>query len=256
MQGLILAAGRGKRLNGHERLPKCLHEVGGKTLLAHQLDALTEAGVDSVVIVAGFEHEQVMEAAGGRATFVLNEAYAETNSLVSFWLAREEIDGSVVVLNADLLIDPLILQAVLARRGSALAFDRRSGLEDEQMKVQHWHDVLVEMRKNLPLAKSDGENVGLVKLGRRAARTAFAAAEARIAAGERKAWLAAAVNVTAREHRIRCVDVSGLPWIEIDFPEDLARARAGVWPAIAAARSSESSTDSIGARSLATAAAV
>jgi choline kinase len=31
---------------------------------------------------------------------------------------------------------------------------------------------------------------------------------------------------------IRGVDIADLPWIEIDFPDDLERARRRVWPQI------------------------
>jgi len=37
MKAIILAAGKGTRLNGHDLKPKCLFEVGGQTLLARQL---------------------------------------------------------------------------------------------------------------------------------------------------------------------------------------------------------------------------
>ena len=52
-------------------------------------------------------------------------------------------------------------------------------------------------------------------------------------------WLGAAINLTAWRHRFNCVDVAGMPWIEIDFPEDLERAREIVWPAIESLRQAE-----------------
>ena len=47
-------------------------------------------------------------------------------------------------------------------------------------------------------------------------------------------WVAAAVEHVARRQHLQAIDVSDLPWIEIDFPEDLEVARAHTWPAICA----------------------
>jgi choline kinase len=233
MQALILAAGLGKRLNCTHK-PKCLHEIGKRPLLERQLEQLAGAGVSSVVVVAGFEREQVEQAAGSAATVIVNERYAETNSLFSFLLAREAIDEGVLVLNSDLLFHPGILRRLCRCVGSAFAFDSSSGGEEEHMKVALRDGHLLEMRKDLPRERCQGENLGLLRLSRRAARSAFAAAELLVRAGRDRDWLASAINLVARRHRVAGVDVAGMPWVEIDFPEDLERARREVWPRIQA----------------------
>ena len=43
-----------------------------------------------------------------------------------------------------------------------------------------------------------------------------------------------AALAAAADHPITCIDVAGWPWVEIDFPEDLARARHEVFPRVAA----------------------
>src|SRR3990167_2487489 len=54
MQAIILAAGRGKRMNHlTDDLPKPLLRVGGKNLIEHKLDMLP-AEIDEVVIVVGY----------------------------------------------------------------------------------------------------------------------------------------------------------------------------------------------------------
>ena len=52
----------------------------------------------------------------------------------------------------------------------------------------------------------------------------------------RDAWAPAALDRVAKDVPIHGIDVRGLPWTEIDFPEDLVRAEKKVWPAIAAER--------------------
>jgi L-glutamine-phosphate cytidylyltransferase len=232
-QALILAAGRGSRLGAG---PKCLCEIGGRPLIDHQLDALGDVEVDSTAIVVGFEQERVREVVGDRASFIVNERYAETNSLYSFLLARDWVAADVIVLNSDVLFHPCMAHLIQNRGGNALLFDSSSGIEAEEMKVALLGDRLEEMSKQLPRDRCRGENVGILRLTARAARHAFRAADRRIRDGGRREWLASAINQTARLHEFRCLDVAGLPWTEIDFPSDLAQARLRVWPAIAVSR--------------------
>jgi choline kinase len=231
MDAIILAAGSGKRL-GTGR-PKCLTVIGGRRLIDHQLDALAAAGVRNPVVVVGYKRDQVCAALAGRARIVVNERYAHTNSLYSFLLAREHVDGATFVLNADVLFDPLVAQRLARRPGSAIACDSTSGDEPEHMKVEVRGGRLRSMSKSLAAPHCAGENLGLLWLDEVAVQEAFAAAQRLVARGGERAWLAAAVNAVARRETIECLDVAGTPWVEIDFPADLAHARRTVWPAIA-----------------------
>ncbi|MDT4959718.1 MAG: L-glutamine-phosphate cytidylyltransferase [Pseudonocardiales bacterium] len=230
MHGLILAAGCGSRLGTLS--PKCLAEVGGRSLLRIQLDALREAGIDDITVVVGYRHEEIRAAAFGEVTFVQNDRFAETNSMYSFHLARSAVEGDVVVLNSDVVFPSELLNRVLDVGGSALAFDSGSGDDEEHMKVRLDDGRLVAMSKDLPPAATDGENVGLMHLSAPAARACFAAAAALVDAGHQLGWLAQAVTAVADTHPICGVDIAGLPWVEIDFPDDLEAARSEIWPSI------------------------
>ena len=104
MQAVILAAGSGSRLqrvsNG---LPKCLLPIGGRPLIEHQLEALSDAGVGNVLVVVGHQADEVRKTLGNRVEYVENTRYDATNSLYSLWLAREWVKGPFVLLNCDLL---------------------------------------------------------------------------------------------------------------------------------------------------------
>ena len=232
-QAVILAAGRGSRLGEGA---KCLCEVGGRPLIEHQLEALSVAEIDSVAMVVGFEQQKVREVVGERATFIVIREYADTNSLYSFLLARNWVAGDVMVLNCDVLFPPYMPRMLQSARDNALLFDSSSGHDAEEMKVALRGDRLDVMSKELLAARTCGENVGVLKLDRHAARHAFRTAADLVADGGRHKWLASAINAIARRHRFQCIDVAGMPWTEIDFPHDLERARRRVWPAILASR--------------------
>jgi len=235
VQALILAAGAGSRLEDHLGRPKCLREVGDLPLLHHQLAALAGVDVLDVLVVVGYKQASVRDSVGSWARFVTNERYAETNSMYSFLLGERALDEDLLVMNSDIFCDPRMFQVLLAADGDALLYDSSSGDEDEEMKVHVRDGALVQMSKTLPPGMVSGENVGLLRLSRETAESTAAAAAALIAAGHEREWLAEAINVAAADHPITCVDIEGWPWVEIDFPEDLARAREEVLPRVAAA---------------------
>jgi choline kinase len=235
LQALILAAGEGRRLHDRLERPKCLREVGDVPLVHHQLAALADADVLEVTVVVGYKQASVRDSVGSWARCITNDRFAETNSMYSFLLGQRASDDDLLVMNSDVFCDPRVFQVLLAAEGDALLYDSSSGEDEEQMKVHVGDGALVEMSKTLPPERVSGENVGILRLSRETARAAAAAAAALIAAGHDDAWLAEAINFAAADHPIACLDVEGWPWVEIDFPEDLARAREEVFPRVAAA---------------------
>jgi len=233
MQALILAAGRGSRMGTKTaEVPKCLLEVGGKPLIEHMLEALADAGVGPVGIVAGYMADDIREVVGTRADIIENPRWSRTNSLYSFWLAREWVEGPVMVLNSDLLLSPQILERMAGVSDNALAYDAASGGGAEQMKVKLDDGTLVAMSKTLPPEDVSGENVGVLGFTATGARRLFQLAGEAVEAGKENDWLGTAVSALALECPIRAIDVGGLPWAEIDFSYDLDRARRQVWPRI------------------------
>jgi choline kinase len=198
------------------------------------LEAVREAGAERVTLVAGHCHRLVRAAVDDDVDVIRNLRYADTNSLYSFFLARRAIGGDLLVLNCDVLFPQQVLSGLLECDGSALAFDSLSGGEAEHMKVSVADGRLVEMSKQLPAARCCGENVGVLRLTAGAGQAAFDAAAALLRRGAERDWLGAAINVVAGRHPIECVDVAGLPWVEIDYPDDLTAARTRIWPAIEA----------------------
>ena len=58
---LILAAGRGSRLDGDIGKPKCLTAIGGRSLLEYQIENLTQLGVEHIAVVVGYRRDQVRQ---------------------------------------------------------------------------------------------------------------------------------------------------------------------------------------------------
>jgi choline kinase len=234
--GVILAAGRGARLNGaNSEMPKCLVTVGGETLLSRNIRLLREAGVDDIAVVVGCAADTVRRTVSD-VTFVENARFAQTNSLYSLWLARPLLADGFVVMNCDVLVHPQLLHDLLAARHEdalLLAYrDAGTTYGDEEMKVRVRCGRVVDMSKAMPPDDADGENLGIVKFGAAGARLLVEKMDALIAGGDHKAWVPRAFVAFAAERPLHAIGTRGLPWTEIDFPEDYQRAVEVVLPDI------------------------
>ena len=238
MRGVILAAGKGSRLNGTAgTMPKCLVEVGGRSLIERQIESLQRLGIDDVVVVVGCEHHHVRRVCGKNVSYIENARYAETNSLYSLWLARPLLYEGFVVLNCDVLFHPALLQDLLtSRHEDALLLGYREAHQplfgEEEMKVRVRHGRVVEMSKTMDPAKADGENLGIVKFGARGAAALVDIMGRIVGEGRLREWAPRAFTEFAQEHPLHAIGTRGLPWIEIDFPEDYERAVNEVLPRI------------------------
>jgi L-glutamine-phosphate cytidylyltransferase len=236
MRGIILAAGRGSRLNGGAGdMPKCLVTVGGETLLSRNVRALRDAGVDNVTVVVGCAAETVRRTMPD-VSFVENANFAATNSMYSLWLSRPLLTDGFVVMNCDVLVHPqLIVDLVTAAHEDALLLAYREQgtvYGDEEMKVRVRCGRVADISKTMDPEEADGENIGIVKFGPTGARLLIEKMDALVAAGEHKAWAPRAFKEFAAQRSLHVIGTRGLPWTEIDFPEDYRRAVEVVLPQI------------------------
>ena len=248
MHAIILAAGRGSRLEEHnpEGHPKCLMEFGGRSLLDRHLELLNRCGIRKADLVIGYEADRVIAHVGTLfsrpdVAFHYNPRY-EQGSVLSLLAARETLEAGdpVIVMDADVLYSPAILQSLVDTDiENCYLLDRDFEEGDEPVKIAIQDGVMVEFRKQLADGlryDSVGESVGFFRFG-----AECAAAIAQECARFDQQGLGDAPHEEALRNVLLRIpqsfgfeDVSGLPWIEIDFPEDVVRAAREVLPAIRA----------------------
>ncbi len=239
MKALILAAGRGLRMGTTtDVLPKCLLSLGPETILRFQLRALQWAGVRDVAVVTGFYAEKVRAGtAGFRVQFYHNAEYDVTNSLYSFYCAREFAREGTLVLNSDVVFHPALLRLLIESDSpNALLYEPRSDMGDEEMKIAlDGCGTVARISKSLAPDEAVGENLGLVKFGPATADAAFDILAQQQPERFRRLWLPECINHLVGRHPFRAIPIGGLPWTEIDFPDDLDRARDVIYPKCAEA---------------------
>jgi choline kinase len=238
MRGIILAAGKGSRLNGTiGDKPKCLLRVGGKTLVERQIEALKSVGITDIVVVVGCQADSVRRNCGARITYIENSRFAQTNSLYSLWLARPLLYDGFIVMNCDVLFHPQMLSdLVTSRHEDALLIayqdDDAEPFGDEEMKIKVRRGRVAEIAKTLSPDEADGENVGIVKFGRDGARLLTTLLDRRVSAGGLRDWAPKAFGEFAQLRPLHVIGTRAFPWTEIDFPEDYERAVREILPAI------------------------
>jgi len=239
MTAILLAAGVGKRLLGHSRgRPKCLIEIGGRSLLARLLDGLVAAGVPEAIVVTGFGEDAVRAALGSGpggvgVRYVFNPRYRE-GAILSLWAAREALDGPVLIMDADVLCAPEMI-ARLVRSSHENCFLLDASVEqtgEEQMLLVRGGRVRHIVRGGAPGYELAGESVGFLKLSAEAARLLRQLLARRIAAGHDGIEHEEAYPELLERVEVGFERVDGMPWTEIDFPEDIAHADARVLPRI------------------------
>jgi L-glutamine-phosphate cytidylyltransferase len=238
MRAIILAAGRGSRLNGHvHEGPKALLRVGNASLIGRQILVLRQAGIREIAVVVGCEADAVRQHCGAGITYVQNTEYATTNSLYSLWMARPLLLDGCVVLNCDVLFHPQLLHDLLtARHDAALMLAYRTPEDppfgDEEMKVKVRGGRVVDMSKAMDPSEADGENVGVLRFDSGVAPLLVETLETIVAAGGRRDWAPRAFTAFAAQAPLYAIGTRGYPWTEIDFPEDYERAVREILPQI------------------------
>jgi choline kinase len=249
MRAIILAAGRGLRLQQPEAdpMPKCLLRFDGLTLLERHLLLLRNAGVHEVTLALGWRHELVAAELDRlrwqpRPEIVLNERF-ELGSVLTVHTVAEAMTrgGEVLLMDADVLYHESIMAALVAGRKpvNRVLIDRDFEAGDEPVKLCVRAGVPVELRKQLaPDLRYDtiGESVGFFRFDEAGARRLAAIVSDYVASGRANMPHEEAVRDLLREgrHVVEVADVTGAPWIEIDFPSDVARAAQEVLPQLAA----------------------
>jgi choline kinase len=233
-KAIILSAGQGSRL-GHmvDNRPKCLIDFGGRTLLDRQLDCLDANGVREAVVVTGFHDELVNEAlsnrtAGPNVRAVYNPFYKVADNLGSLFMARDELSGDCLVWNGDTLVSDPLMARVIAnqRQGICVTIDRKDSYDSDDMKVVVDDDGRLQSIGKRISAGVNGESIGLLAFRSGGAERFLEAIERDIRTPEGTTiWYLRVIHHLAQQSDVWTFDIAGEEWGEVDFPQDVERAR-------------------------------
>jgi len=237
MKAIILAAGVGKRLwPVTQHRPKCLIEIGGRSLLVRYLEALAGVGIREAVIVVGYKQDMIRTVAGSGLSgvsvrYVASDQF-QRGSITSLWRARDELFGDVVIMDADVLFDRRILKRLIASSfPTALLLDDTVKQQTEECMAVVRGGRVIALSKSMPdrydLA---GEGVGFLKVRRADCPALLRSLEIPIERGQFDMEYEDALGQFFEEVQVGYEPIGGLPWTEIDFQEDVLRAEREILP--------------------------
>ena len=243
MKAIILAAGVGRRLGKDGEIqPKCLLRFNGKSLLERHLDYLCYCQIDTVAIAVGYQAEMIQDeikrvGAETWVTTIYNPDYTQ-GSLISLWTLREHLAAGedLLLMDADVLYDRHIIERLVKTDiPNCFLLDRDFEPGDEPVKLCVHNGQLIEFRKQVaPTLVYDfsGESVGFFRFDGAIAHRLAACTERYVAEGRYEEPYEEAIRdlLLDAPEVFGYEDITGLPWIEIDFPEDIQRAQNKILP--------------------------
>lgn len=115
MKAIILAAGKGQRLNKYtEGLPKGMLPFAGKSLIEWQLQILRDSGIDDITIVRGYARDKITF---NGVKYYDNLNFDNTNMLASLMCADREFTDDTLVCYADILYERKLIKQLLTEKG-------------------------------------------------------------------------------------------------------------------------------------------
>lgn len=244
MKAIIVAAGPGSRLNPltNER-PKCLLEVGGKTILQRALEALRANGIERIAIVRGYCSQLINYP---NITYYENPNYRANNILRSLFYAEREMDDDFIFSYSDIIFGSEIVAKLIECEAEITVTVDTNWLqhydgrdlhpisEAELVKLENGQVVKIGKEVVRP-DEAHGEFIGLAKFtrsGAEAMKTAYhriakerSSTPFQHAASLDKAYMTDMIQELIDNGKlVQSIDIEG-GWREIDTPQDLERAQ-------------------------------
>lgn len=232
-----MAAGVGERLGDKAAgKPKCLLELGGVSLLHRHLQNIMELAITDVIVVTGYRREEILAELeriqdGLNIDTRYNPDFTQ-GSIVSLWKAGGDLSSGddIILMDADVLYDRAILKKLTnTALPNCFLLDREFEPGEEPVKLCVLDGRLVEFRKHVDKDLEfdfQGESVGFFRLSPGIASRLARRVQEYMDQQRRHEPYEEAIRdlLLADPDVFGYEDITGLSWIEIDFPEDIERA--------------------------------
>ena len=245
MKTILLAAGIGQRLgeiSGNK--PKCLLQFDGISLLQRHLVILRHYGITGIIIVTGYQNDLIEQEVGkSEAADIVktihNTAY-EKGSIISMLTGLEALaaDNDFLLMDADVLYDHRIIERLInTSNKNCFLLDRNFVPGEEPVKLCIRNGQPVEFRKKIDdnlHFDYQGESVGFFRFTKNTADDLIQTANDYLQHDEDNQPYEECIRDLLLSHpdSFGFEDITGLNWIEIDFPEDVGKAKDDILPNI------------------------
>jgi len=151
IEAIILLAGFGRRMQPlSKRLHKTLIPIAGISALDRIINALLEKKISAITLVLGYQAEKIKEHVqqhypNHQFNFLLNNAYQNTNNIVSLNIALENIHRErVLIIEGDLIFNKEVIEKAISESNKEIALvdDYHIGHDGTVLSVMAPNDLL------------------------------------------------------------------------------------------------------------------
>jgi choline kinase len=176
MRALILAAGRGSRMNTYtDTIPKCLLKINGKSLLEIQLDSIRNAGITDIGIITGYKKELIEKYS---PISFYNADWQSSNMVSSLACASSWLEKDICIVSySDIFYDKsAIISLIKSESDLAITYDTKwlelwssrfkNPLEDaESFRFSPESNLLIEIGNKVnSIDEIQGQYMGLLRI--------------------------------------------------------------------------------------------
>lgn len=242
MQAIILAAGMGRRLGEYTKdNTKCMLPVNGVRLIDRVLTQLSPLGLTRVVIVVGYQGQNLIDYLGHRydnhfpIEYVENPIYDKTNNIYSLALAKQQLqEDDTLLIESDLIYDDGLFQLLLNNPypNLALVAKYESWMDGTMVRLDDEQNIVDFVSKEAFSFKGVDtyyKTVNIYKFSCEFSRTKYVPfLEAYCTAVGNNEYYENVLRIitSLNDHSLKALPLSHEKWYEIDDKQDLDIAEA------------------------------
>ena len=242
MQAIILAAGMGRRLGEYTKdNTKCMLPVNGVRLIDRVLTQLSPLGLTRVIIVVGYQGQNLIDYLGHRyddkfpIEYVENPIYDKTNNIYSLALAKQQLqEDDTLLIESDLIYDDGLFQLLLNHPypNLALVAKYESWMDGTMVRLDDEQNIVDFVSKEAFSFKEVDtyfKTVNIYKFSKDFFRTKYVPfLEAYCTAVGNNEYYENVLRIitSLNDHSLKALPLSHEKWYEIDDKQDLDIAEA------------------------------
>lgn len=242
MQAIILAAGMGRRLGEYTKEnTKCMLPVNGVRLIDRVLTQLSPLGLTRVVIVVGYQGQNLIDYLGHRyddqfpIEYVENPIYDKTNNIYSLALAKQQLqEDDTLLIESDLIYDDGLFQLLLNNPypNLALVAKYESWMDGTMVRLDDELNIVDFVSKEAFSFKEVDtyfKTVNIYKFSREFSRTKYVPfLDAYCSAVGNNEYYENVLRIitSLNDHSLKALPLTTEKWYEIDDKQDLDIAEA------------------------------
>ena len=232
MRSIILAAGRGTRLNPLTlNKPKPLVEILDKSLISRQVNILKSQGINDINVVAGYLGKQLIN---NEYNVIFNNEFENTNMVYSLFCAENLLEEDLIVSYGDIAYSPEILESLVKSKSDiSIVVDLRwldywskrfdNPLDDLESLILNANDEIINIGEKVnSYEQIQGQFIGLMKfstLGVKRLKDTYSylRSNGKIMNKDiRDAYMTDLLQeMINRGHKLKAIKIKA-PWLEID----------------------------------------